>query len=148
LNSITPRLVQGVAKSMCISGTDIHVVGDASASAGYLSGGSIYWKNGTPTELTSPGQRSSANGIFVVGDDVYIAGSMNGTDGNPHAVYWKNGNVIALDPNYNSVAKAITVDGSNVYVVGERASGWAMLWTNGKASILGKGRARSITLKK
>ena len=146
LVSPKPLLYQGVAKSIYISGSDIYVVGDVSASAGALTGGAVCWKNGTPTELTT--SKSHANCVVVAGNDVYIAGVIYGTEGNPHAAYWKNGVAVILDPNYHSAANAIAVDGNDVYVAGNRGLDLAMYWKNGNPVILGKGRANASVVRK
>jgi hypothetical protein len=137
----------GIAKSICVSGSDVYVVGDVyfvgSASD---QGTATYWRNGTAVELT-PNQISTANSITVVGDDVYIAGAIMGPDRLPRATYWKNGVAVPLESTY-SVANAIAVFENDIYVAGNRGVDTALYWKNGKPIILGRGRANSIVVKK
>jgi hypothetical protein len=148
LYSITPSSENGLAKSIYVSGADIHVVGEVypigSASA---IGWAVYWKNGTAKELTSSTQVSRANCVTVVGSDVYIAGAITGEDRLLHAAYWKNGKPVTLDAKY-SVANAITVYGSDIYVAGNRGVDTALYWKNGLPIILGRGRANAIAVVK
>jgi hypothetical protein len=64
----------GMAKSIVVSGTDIHVAGEVYHSGGGLPlGWAVYWKNGVASELTASTQRSHANAITVINNDVYIS---------------------------------------------------------------------------
>lgn len=83
----------------------------------------------------------------MVGNDVYIAGAITGSDRSLHATYWKNGVAMQLDSTY-SVANAITVFENDVYVVGNRSVHTALYWKNGNPVILGRGRANAIVVRK
>jgi hypothetical protein len=79
-----------------------------------------YWKNGEPVDLTTRGRDSSAQSVFVSGDDVYIAGYEGLA-----ARYWKNGEPVRVA--FLSFAESIFVDGSDVYIAGfagKRARYW------------------------
>ncbi len=134
----------------------------------YISGGSYnlrpgvdstyhfarYWKNGVATELvkgltniigTSQNDAPNSTGIYVAGNDVYVAGfeSVSGRDTSltVRALYWKNGVAKYLTTFADSEAEAtsIFVSGSDVYVAGyETLNGYtyATYWKNGVATNL------------
>ncbi|HUZ57631.1 MAG TPA: hypothetical protein VMU83_02505 [Hanamia sp.] len=77
---------------------DVYVAGNV--------GGAVYWKNGVMVRLADS---ASANSIFVSGNDVYVAGSINDS-----VVYWKNG--IATYLGASGAATSIFVSGSDVYL--------------------------------
>jgi hypothetical protein len=103
-----------------------------------------YWRNSEEFELTVAQSTtlSSANSIYVVGEDVYIAGNEVSNDIG-RAVYWKNGSITYLtDGKIDSYANAIFVFENNVYIAGGSLSGEesiAKYWKNGIEIILGKG---------
>lgn len=67
------------AYSIVVSGSDIYVAGEDTGNA-------VYWKNGKQVILKNdPMEYSSASSIFVLDNDVYVAGGYMG------AIYWKNG---------------------------------------------------------
>lgn len=69
--------------------------------------------------------------------DIYISGDDNGM-----AAYWKNGQLIPLSALSNSLARAITVVGKDVYVAGEEGdlfmygNNKAKYWKNGQEVLL------------
>lgn len=94
------------------------------------------WKNGVATELTDGKNDGFACGMFVTGDDVYIAGA----DGF-FAKYWKNGMGTNLtDGMGTAYARSIAVKGNDVYVAGEAAAGVVTLWKNGVSTSLSDGK--------
>ena len=151
LHSITPSF-NGVAKSIFVSGSDVHVVGECYPSgSGASVGWAVYWKNGVATELAPADKISEANCVIVVGNDVYIAGAITATDGKRHATYWKNGIPVILNnapSTISSTATAITVYENDIYVLENRSVDSALYWKNGQAVKLGRGRANAIVVKK
>lgn len=151
LHAVTPSF-NGVAKSIFVSGSDIHVVGECyPSSSASPFGWAVYWKNGIPTELAPSNKISEANCVTVVGNDVYIAGAVTGTDGQRHATYWKNGIPVILNnatATISSTATAIAVYENDVHVVENRSVDSAIYWKNGQATSLGRGRAYAIIVRK
>jgi len=105
-----------------------------------------YWVNGTEVSLLDASINSgSANSIFVIGSDVYVAGSCNQKISSSQyqnvACYWKNGQKIILSTVNSSTlvgANCIYVVGNDVYVVGYEGNN-AILWKNGVATNLSNG---------
>ena len=96
--------------------------------AGQEDGLACYWKNGEKVVLSN--RDSHANSIFVVGNDVYVAGREWG-ETKSSAVYWKNG-VAAYLPGGDE-AKSVFVSGNDVYVAGtanETGGTSARYWKN------------------
>ncbi len=80
-------------------------------------------------DLSQVDDGSSASGIYVSGNDVYISGNGN----EDSSFYWKNGNINTLTPAQNAIA-AITGDGPNIYFLGiavESNVGVWGYWING-----------------
>ena len=96
-------------KSIAVSGTDVYVAGTEwngksyQGANGYTYRKSIakYWKNGRPVNLTNGTENAEAKSIAVSGNDVYVAGTVNG-----YATCWKNGVAVKLS-NVESDANAI-----------------------------------------
>ncbi|NJO68360.1 MAG: hypothetical protein HC830_02970 [Bacteroidetes bacterium] len=76
-----------------------------------------YWKNGKEVCLTDGTFYSRANAVFVLNNDVYVAGEINPetdvlklatteTGMNKIAVYWKNGTMIRLTDKENDASAA------------------------------------------
>ena len=101
---------------LVVSEGNVYIAGNGRNSMQNLE--ATYWKNGIAVPLDEAIQKpSAARGIFVVGNDVYVAGSL--TRENNVAVYWKNGAVVNLgDPVRTSHAFSIAVSGKDVYVAG------------------------------
>lgn len=112
-------------RAVTVLRNDIYIAGATSAAS--IGSGNIatYWKNGVPGYLKTSNTiygPSIANSIFVSGPDVYVAGSVNLTNGDvgpgTHAAYWKNGVPEMLTISGTSLANSITVSGNDVYVAG------------------------------
>jgi len=92
----------------------------------------ILWKDGVAHQLSNSFSYSAS--VYVVGNDVYVAGTeCLDDDGNvTRATIWKNGVAQRLSIN-ESEAYSVFVSGSDVYVAGWEAyvGGYrAMLWKN------------------
>jgi len=130
-----------------ISGNDVYVAGgnldDTKGDPStYLFAG--YWKNGVYVNLSTGLVDSNAvyidrhpqtSGIFVSGNDVYVAGYGTG-ETFPQALYWKNGVVHKIGPVglTNSAALCIYASGDDVYVGGhiyENGITYGTVWKNG-----------------
>ncbi|HEY8929751.1 MAG TPA: hypothetical protein VIM55_11200 [Mucilaginibacter sp.] len=136
---------KGAATGIAVSGSDVYVVGYSVMPAGNTV--AAYWKNGVRTYLTETTKNSEASAIVVSGSDVYIAGYTGDITGPTSkqavAVYWKNGVQITLgdaaSATISSFARAIAVQGSDVYVAGNVTgpTGFAATyWKNGTAVTL------------
>ncbi|WP_271783235.1 cadherin repeat domain-containing protein [Aquimarina algiphila] len=106
-----------------------------------------YWKNGEivlPTTSPSEDYPSATYSIFVEGNDIYVAGyEVEGPEDDLKEIakYWKNGNDVSLSLGDGfSRARAIVVDGSDVYVCGQEDhpdyGNVPKYWKNGNATIL------------
>lgn len=134
-NGVEQKLSSEVshANSVYVSGDDVYVAGFAmvrkSGVWGYYTYATL-WKNGVPQRLTNGDSAlDDANSVFVYGDDVYVAGTVD-----ERAVLWKNGVVEELSDTY-AEANSVYVLGDDVYVVGnernEQDNDVATLWKNG-----------------
>lgn len=103
----------------------------------------VYWKNNQLIKLSNEGNGTYATDIFVVGNDVYVAGSVNyGRTNAP--VYWKNGVINFLPLQNPSIinsgfARRIMVVNNIVYVTGAEYYGGEYViksWRNGVATNL------------
>jgi CTP:molybdopterin cytidylyltransferase MocA len=74
--------------------TDIYAVG-YEFTGSFANSIAKAWKNGVATSLTNGSNQAYASSVFVLGSDVYIAGSeSNGTT--TVAKIWKNGVATSL----------------------------------------------------
>jgi hypothetical protein len=133
-----------------VNGSDVYVSGgsneyetDSTSTFQFAR----YWKNGVSTNLSNGLVDSSAGGtitsspnttgIFVSGSDVYVSGTLAGSQ----ALYWKNGVPVFLTPAGigGAGAEAIFVNGSDVYAAGyvdSAGESYAVYWKNGVATTL------------
>jgi hypothetical protein len=123
------------------SSLNIYISGfQRSASTPFLE--AKVWKNSAASLLSDVTKQGMANGLFVVGNDVYVAGveQNNGNTSLSTACVWKNGSVLYTLSNGTTPAQAndVAVSGSDVYVTGSVA-GAAKVWKNGIATTLGSG---------
>jgi hypothetical protein len=106
--------------------------------AGYSHGEGTYWKNGEATTLTD----IEAHGIWVAGQDLYIAGVKYAGGGKTIPVYLKNGVETPLTDGTTRVfVTSMFVDGADVYVAGieinmETDGTSAVYWKNKEKHIL------------
>jgi len=71
------------------SGSDVYAVGlisKSNSNSSFFT--ACFWKNGVLTELQDNAQ---AYGIFIDGNDIYVAGSVGDVPINYKPCYWKNG---------------------------------------------------------
>jgi len=101
--------------------------------AGVHNGKAVVWKDARMTLLPSSNDYARANSVYVVNDDMYVAGTDGGYK-NENAVFWKNGVKTTLGTK-RSFANAIAVVHNTIYVVGQE-NYKATLWVNGIATIL------------
>jgi hypothetical protein len=99
------------------------------------------WLESTPTQLGTAGGYSRAIDNFVVGNDIYVAGSIyNAETQKFQAVYWKNGVLTQLTSGTTTAeANAIYVVDNDVYVAGYEFIGFiriAKYWKNGVSTAL------------
>jgi len=102
-------------------------------AAGYENNGDVdiakIWINGKATALST--QRSQAKAVYVIGADVYVAGTEN-----YRAIVWKNGIGSPITANGGAgFAYSIYVVGQNYYAAGTD-NYVAKLWTNGSSVLL------------
>jgi hypothetical protein len=127
---------------MYVSGNDVYIGGTNIDNIG------VYWKNGEADYLqSSTGNSDIANvrSIFVLGNDVFIAGSIF-SGSNIAPVYWKNGiqNILPLNGATYGSSLSIFVSGYDIYVAGYTSDG-AVYWKNGIETVLSsQGNANSI----
>ncbi len=116
--TVTTILTGGVANSILVSGTDVHIAGtfNASSERGW------YWKNGTMTDLTAG---YGANKVLLSGTDVYVAGFNNAYE----AAYWKNGAITNLNGGFS--ANSISLYNNDVYAGGVTSANNPCYWKNG-----------------
>jgi hypothetical protein len=134
-----------------VNGSDVYVSGGSNE---YLIDSATtyqfarYWKNGVSVNLSgglidsSAGgtvtSRPNTTGIFVSGSDVYVSGTLSGSQ----ALYWKNGSPTFLTPTgigSGAAAQAVVVSGSDVYAAGyvdSAGSSYAVIWKNGASTTL------------
>ena len=131
------------AESIAVSGSDIHVLGQAYRDTVGAFG--QYWKNGILTTLTKNMTPARVGEIKIFGGDIYITGAGQ-IDNRPYyspnyATYWKNGEAVVLADAVNGGAKGIFVSGNDVYLAGMSSNGKngvARYWKNGIRVTLGK----------
>ncbi|HCW09073.1 MAG TPA: hypothetical protein DGG95_17080 [Cytophagales bacterium] len=119
--SLSGGEIHSFAEDIAVSGNDVYVVGTISDVAN--SEKPLFWKNGVMNSLnvlatfgSKSVMTSKANSIAISGSDIYACGFISDGGSYFQAVYWKNGNMIAL-PNGNSKqASAISISNNDVYI--------------------------------
>jgi hypothetical protein len=88
--------------------------------AGSVDGGiAVLWKNGIPQNLTSGASVSTANSLYVSGNNVYVAIFDNGI-----VKLWKNGETQNINrPGTHANCYSVFVSGNDVYMAGVRGPG-------------------------
>ena len=140
-----PTGTRGFASAMAILGNDVFVVGNDSNYA-------TYWLNGLPTRISDGKKPENINALFIVGQNVYLAGNEAAANGNFIAKYWINGKPFLLsDSTKNNVITGMYVDVNDVYVCGtEYLKGGkkvAVFWKNGIRQDLDGVSANAIIVK-
>lgn len=130
------------AVGLAVVGSDVYITG-AVENTTDTQVIATYWKNTTPTALTTDGAQisSAVNAVTTNGTDIYYAGYDDAM-----ATYWLNGTAYHLNPNSQQfVATGIAVtpdtyatDGMDVYVAGYSGYGTthAVYWKNGTVKTL------------
>lgn len=122
-------------KDICVANGDIYIGGIKNESASVTS--IVYWKNGELVTVASGALGSTSGGsIIVKGNDVYVAGVVDGVP-----MYWKNGNGVALEGGAGQVTSMAVADNGDVYVAGYTfgSPNLAQYWKNGERHVLGVG---------
>jgi hypothetical protein len=139
--------ISGIA----VSGDVVYIAGTYNTGDRNRGGKAIpcYWRNGVINNLSIPDGAAiwpsrSINGITVVGDVVYIAGSyyINDLMYNAIPCYWRNGELHNLSlsdgtDNSNVSAIAIAVSGNIIHIAGTSSYG-GVYWRNGVMQNLNK----------
>ena len=120
LGTSNPRVVN----SMYIEGTHVHAAGHSYISTSYHEG--RYWYDGAETPIQNTYLATKdviVNAMTVSGTDVYLAGYCSNNETVSYAVagYWLNGiwnPLTNIYGSYLSLAYAILVDGTDIYVGG------------------------------
>lgn len=121
----------GEATCIDIEGADVYIAGKEDDRA-------IYYKNGTKNFLTNTSIFfTSVNAIEVVGNDVYVVGSITETNtSNQVACYWKNGVLAKLSD--GTEATDIKIKNNNIYICGYQdptiGRDIGKVWKNGIAT--------------
>jgi hypothetical protein len=140
---------QSTVNAIVVVGNDVYAAGfERTIDYKYVA---KYWKNGVSVNLTDGTKSAIAKDLVVVGSDVYVVGYGNLNDTVEVAKYWKNGVETNLSDGSTSTTKAnaITVNGNDVYIVGEEyaldfTSFPAVYWKNGIKTSLDQGTAYDI----
>ena len=142
------------ASGIVVQGKDVYVSGNINATSDNRL--AVYWKNGVATQLLAvqsavsiqniDALESTANGIAVQGNTVYVAGWSTPTV----ASLWINGVLTKLaSDSVNSEANAVTLQGSDVYVAGYvngKGGSGATYWKNGVPTGVLSNAQTSITV--
>lgn len=145
--TIDPSIINPTANSLTVSGNNAYLSGNAGAPGTNTNNIPVYWKNNEIAIHLAPIGGSISTSIFANGNDVYVTGQtidpscMNFCPNT--AIYWKNGLMVHLPavPAFvqlmptSSIANALVVVGSDVYVAGIilpfASNSFATYWKNG-----------------
>ncbi|RZM12725.1 MAG: hypothetical protein EOO88_45295 [Pedobacter sp.] len=127
----------GIVEDLAIHGTDVYAVGYTLETDG-KNDVATYWKNGNAFKLSDGTTRSIISCIEVSGNDIYMAGIINGKT----MVCWKNGEVIFTDlttTQESTYPNDIYIFKGDVYIAGaiyvNNADNKPIYWKNGKRHI-------------
>jgi hypothetical protein len=122
---------------------DVYIGGSVQNDNGATK--NMLWLNGNEMYSDGGTTDSFVNGMFLDGDDVYMAGTSEGLE--CISGYWKNDSFTSLCPLYSSpgispIAWNIAVDGNDIYVTGSGSNevgdgSKGVYWKNGEAFPLG-----------
>jgi hypothetical protein len=137
----------GVANSIAVSGSDVYMAGCYTGlkQSDYVAfNWPCYWKNGKMETITPkhPIGYSTANSIFISGNDIYVAWSELYGVSIPYI--WKNGvSTMLTDGTNDADVKSIFLVGKDVYAAGYESNGSrkvAKYWKNGVPVTLSDGK--------
>jgi hypothetical protein len=126
--------------SIFVSGSDVYLTGFTAASHSSATAAAVYWKNGVMTNLTQNVANvtaASANSIYVLNSDVYVAGCLAVNNQPAAGVYWKNGVVNEVPHAVNLTA--IVVSSAHIVVAGEVDTSGQAFWVDNSPSPGGRG---------
>ena len=123
----------------CGGGAASRANGETAGPTVYVAGGEGYWKNGNAVLLMDDTHDATANSLFVVGNNVYIAGEERNSEGKTFSKYWKHANgevqtITLSDGTSHDWGSSIFVSGNDVYVAGYSYSGDPFADQNGNGS--------------
>ena len=127
----------GDVRAIAVSGTDVYAVGYCSA----YSKGIILWKNGKAFKVA---EKSTADAIVVLNNDVYVVGSHMNVSNKSIPMYWKidgNNSISSKDltqgayPNDDVYGLGIAVLNNKIYATGPISNMKAVLWTDDGTTI-------------
>src|SRR5690606_37418807 len=127
------------ARDIYVSDGDVCVGGIKNESGSVTS--IVYWKNGELVTVASGTLGNTSGGsIAVKGNDVYIAGMLDGD-----LMYWKNGVSVPLEGEPGEVSDIAVAGNGDVYVAGYTfgSPDVAQYWKNGEKITLGTGERAS-----
>jgi hypothetical protein len=131
-------------KGIAVNGNDVYIVGSgvgdyaSPKTSANPNNVAVIWKNEVPTALPNTKKASTANGIAISDNDIYVCGEGNDLSvGTSSAIYWKNGITNILKE--NGGISSIAVQGTDIYLGGsyEVTPGYfntissAAIWKNG-----------------
>ncbi|WP_271766647.1 hypothetical protein [Aquimarina algiphila] len=120
-----------------VSGNEVVVFSNPNGTTSSVSTATV-WENGEATHYTNVENRATqGKSIYVLGNDVYVAGTIKGLVGN-FPVFWKNGELNILSNGNVAEATAIYVTEDDVYVTGYEIStpSVPILWKNDEDTVL------------
>lgn len=141
-----------MAQSVFISGNDVYVSGNENNNASPAKSEAKYWKNGTA--ITLEGDASSnlyTTSIYVLNDDVYVAGYEIKSNGTNIPKYWKNGIAVNLSDGTKSTqptATSVFVYNDDVYISGNEmvnSKDYIRYWKSSSYSDLGTSQGVSAS---
>ncbi len=123
---------QARAYSIIAYSGDIYIGGDYNEYLAPIQNGAILWRNGAPTKFG--GSVARISNLFATSNDLYSTGPDGDNLAQPYATYYKNGSVVKLNDSAGYTSTGIYVSGNDVYVSGNKVSGfdsYAVYWKNG-----------------